>query len=77
MVEGHTDRRPIQTPKFHSNWELSIARALTVVQFLIAQGISPERLAATGYGEYHPCTPDNTPEQRRQNRRIERKITQF
>ncbi len=76
MVEGHTDRVPIRTPRFRSNWELSAARALSVVHFLTDQGVSPRRLAATGYGEYHPITPGRTPEERRQNRRIELKITQ-
>jgi chemotaxis protein MotB len=77
MVEGHTDRVPIRTPEFRSNWELSTARALSVVRHLIERGVAPQRLAATGYGEYHPLTPGNTPQQRRQNRRIELKITRY
>lgn len=77
MVEGHTDRVPIRTPEFRSNWELSTARALSVVRYLIERGVAPRRLAATGYGEYHPLTPGSTPEQRRQNRRIELKITRY
>ena len=77
MVEGHTDRVPIRTPKFRSNWELSTARALSVVRYLIERGVAPRRLAATGYGEYHPLTPGDTPSQRRQNRRIELKITRY
>jgi len=77
MVEGHTDRVPIRTPEFRSNWELSSARALSVVRYLIRRGIAPRRLAATGYGEYHPLTPGDTPVQRRQNRRIELKITRY
>jgi chemotaxis protein MotB len=76
QVEGHTDRVPIQTSRFRSNWELSTARALSVVRFLIDQGLPPKRLAAAGYGEYHPLTPGRTPVERRQNRRIELKITQ-
>ncbi|MFA9459265.1 OmpA family protein [Thiohalorhabdus methylotrophus] len=76
LVEGYTDRVPIKTAQFSSNWELSAARALSVVHFLIDQGIAPKRLAAAGYGEYHPLTPGSTPQQRRQNRRIEIKITQ-
>ncbi|HKJ89036.1 MAG TPA: OmpA family protein, partial [Gammaproteobacteria bacterium] len=64
------------TAQFRSNWELSAARALSVVHFLIDQGIAPRRLAAAGYGEYHPVTPGRTPKERRQNRRIELKITQ-
>ena len=77
MVEGHTDRVPIRTAEFRSNWELSAARALSVVGYLIERGIAPRRLAATGYGQYHPVTPGNTPAQRRQNRRIELKITRY
>lgn len=77
MVEGHTDRVPIRTPEFRSNWELSTARALSVVRYLIQEGVAPRRLAATGYGEYHPLTPGDTPDQRRQNRRIELKITRY
>jgi chemotaxis protein MotB len=77
MVEGHTDRVPIRTAEFRSNWELSSARALSVVRYLISQGVAPPRLAATGYGEYHPLTPGGTSAQRRQNRRIELKITRY
>ncbi|MEF8792274.1 OmpA family protein [Thiohalorhabdus sp.] len=77
MVEGHTDRVPITTAEFSSNWELSSARALSVLHHLREQGVKPQRLAATAYGEYHPLTPGQTPEQRRQNRRIELKITRY
>ncbi|HKL77491.1 MAG TPA: OmpA family protein [Gammaproteobacteria bacterium] len=76
QVEGHTDRVPIETARYRSNWELSTARALSVVRFLIDQGLPPARLAAAGYGEYHPLTPGRTAAERRQNRRIELKITQ-
>ncbi len=74
-VQGHTDRVPIHTERFRSNWELSTARALGVVDYLIERGIPPERLAAVGMGEYHPIDPGNTPAAYRKNRRIELKIT--
>ncbi|HQU89998.1 MAG TPA: peptidoglycan -binding protein, partial [Denitromonas sp.] len=61
QVDGHTDRLPINTERFPSNWELSTARALSIVKFLRAQGIEPQRLAATGYGEFHPLDERNTP----------------
>ena len=71
-VEGHSDNIPISTPKFPSNWELSIARAVNVTKYLIAQaGVSPLRLSATGYGDSRPLLPNNTAEQRAQNRRVE------
>jgi len=73
-VDGHTDKNPISTLEFPSNWELSAARAISVVQFLIAEGINPENLAATGFGEFQPLEPGNTPEDYRRNRRIELKL---
>ena len=73
-VQGHTDRVPVRG-RFPSNWELSTARAQQVVNYLIQQGIPPERLAAVGMGEYHPIDPADTPEAYRRNRRIELKIT--
>lgn len=75
-VAGHTDRRPIHTARFPSNWELSTARALSIVEYLIGQGIPPERLSAAGFGEFHPVDPANTTEAYRRNRRIEIKLTQ-
>lgn len=75
-IDGHTDRRPIHTDKFPSNWELSMARALSIVEYLIEQGIPAERLAATGFGQHHPLNPANTEAAYRQNRRIELKLTQ-
>jgi chemotaxis protein MotB len=75
QVDGHTDRRPIATARFPSNWELSTARALAIVKFLRDQGVPAQRLAATGYGEYHPLDPRDTPEAYARNRRIELKIT--
>ncbi len=71
-VEGHTCDLPINTPQFPSNWELSSARATNVVRELItASGIPPERLSATGYGEYRPRYPNDTEEHRQLNRRID------
>lgn len=75
-VDGHTDRRPISTPEFPSNWELSQARALAVVRHLISLGIPPDRLAATGFAQYQPIARGSSPEALRQNRRIELKFTQ-
>ena len=74
-VDGHTDKQPIHTRKFPSNWELSTARAVAVVRFLARQGIPPERMAATGFGEFHPVDTADTPEAYRRNRRIEIKLT--
>ncbi len=74
-VQGHTDRAPIRGGRFPSNWELSTARAQQVVNYLIQQGIPPQRLAAVGMGEYHPLDPADNPEAYRRNRRIELKIT--
>ncbi|HEX6958518.1 MAG TPA: peptidoglycan -binding protein [Ferrovibrio sp.] len=75
-VDGHTDKIPINTPQFASNWELSTARAISVVKFLISQGIPPERLAATGFGEYQPLDNGGGDEALRRNRRIELKLTE-
>jgi chemotaxis protein MotB len=70
-VEGHTDDVPTGKSAFPTNWELSTARALAVVRFLQQAGVDPTRLAAAGYGEYQPIAPNDTPEGRSQNRRIE------
>jgi chemotaxis protein MotB len=76
-VDGHTDTRKLRTgAKYASNWELSQARALAVVKHLIEQGIPPQRLAPTGFGEFHPLDPGTTEEAYRKNRRIELKFTQ-
>ena len=75
-VDGHTDVRPISTAQYPSNWELSTARALSVVRFLIARGISANRLAATGFGPYQPLDRGQTEASHRRNRRIELKLTQ-
>lgn len=71
IVEGHTDNVPISTAKFPSNWELSTARAVTIVKFLIKNGVPPTRLGAAGYGEYRPLVPNTTEENRQKNRRVD------
>ena len=75
-VDGHTDQIPIRTTRFPSNWELSTARAISVVKFLVQRGISPTNLAATGFGEFQPIDPRDTEEANIRNRRIELKLTQ-
>ena len=75
-VDGHTDRVPIQTPKFASNWELSSARAISVVKYLIDQGVPANRLAAAGFGEHQPIAPGSTQAALDRNRRIELKLTE-
>ena len=74
-VDGHTDTVPIRTPQFASNWELSTARAISVVRFLIESGVPPERLAATGFGEFQPSDRRGDEIAFRRNRRIELKLT--
>ena len=75
-VDGHTDRLPIKTPAFPSNWELSTGRAIAVVKYLIQRGVPANRLAATGFGEFQPLDPSNSIAAFRRNRRIEFKLTQ-
>ncbi len=75
-VDGHTDVRPIRTAQFPSNWHLATARAVSVVEYLATRGLSPERLAATGFGEFQPLELGTTDEAYRRNRRIEFKITE-
>lgn len=75
QVDGHTDKRPITGGRFKSNWELSSARAISVVQYFISQGIPPQRLVAAGYGEFQPLEDADTPEAYAKNRRIELKLT--
>ena len=70
-IEGHTDNVPIKVSGWKSNWELSSARALSVLHYLTGNGISPDRLSATGYGEYKPVTSDDSKEGRQKNRRVE------
>jgi chemotaxis protein MotB len=75
-IDGHTDRRPINTPAFQSNWELSTARAVSVVKFLTEQGIPAEHLSAAGFGEWQPLDRAASDDAYRRNRRIEIKLTQ-
>ncbi len=75
-VDGHTDRRPINSPTFPSNWELSSARAIAVVKFLIARGIPANRLVAAGFGENQPIEAGVTDDAFAKNRRIELKLTE-
>jgi chemotaxis protein MotB len=75
-VDGHTDVRPINSPLFKSNWELSSARAISVVQYLISLGVSPQRLVAAGFAEFQPLDTAATEEAYRRNRRIELKLTE-
>jgi chemotaxis protein MotB len=75
-VDGHTDVRPVNGPTFHSNWELSSARAISVVQYLISRGVPAQRLVAAGFAEYQPIDPGNTEEAYKKNRRIELKLTE-
>jgi chemotaxis protein MotB len=74
-IDGHTDRVPIHNKRFSSNWELSTARAVSVVRFLADQGIPENRMTAAGFSKFHPIDPSNTPEAYRKNRRIEIKLT--
>lgn len=75
-VDGHTDVRPIASAQFPSNWALSAARAISVVQYLISKGVSPQRLVAAGFGEFQPLDTDKTEEAFRRNRRLELKLTE-
>ena len=75
-VDGHTDVRPIVFSQFRSNWDLSAARAISVVQYLIVMGVKPSRLVAAGFGEFQPIDPGATEDAYRRNRRIEFKLTE-
>ena len=75
QVDGHTDIRPIASPTFPSNWDLSTARAISVVRYLISRGVSPQRLVAAGYGEFRPLEQGIDEASLRRNRRIELKLT--
>ena len=75
-IDGHTDRRPINTAQFPSNWELSTARAISVVRYAIEKGIPPNRLVAAGFADKQPLDPGNSEEVYRRNRRIELKLTE-
>ena len=75
-IDGHTDKRPINTPQFPSNWELSAARAISVAKYLITQGVSSNRLVPAGFGEFSPIDTGDSDEAYRRNRRIEFKLTE-
>jgi len=74
-VDGHTDQLPIHTLRFPSNWELSTARAVSVVRYLAEQGIPSKRMTAAGFGEFHPVDPGQSEAAYQRNRRIELKLT--
>lgn len=74
-IDGHTDKRPINTPRFPSNWELSSARAIAIVKYLVVAGIPANRLAANGFGEFRPLDPSNSEAAYAINRRIEIQLT--
>jgi chemotaxis protein MotB len=75
-VDGHTDIRPIVSAGYKSNWDLSAARAISVVQYLISKGVSPQRLVAAGFGEFQPIDPETNEAAFGRNRRIELKLTE-
>jgi chemotaxis protein MotB len=75
-VDGHTDVRPIASAQFPSNWELSSARAISVVQYMMSKGVSPQRLVAAGFGEFQPLDAAQNEDAYRRNRRIELKLTE-
>jgi chemotaxis protein MotB len=75
-VDGHTDVRPVTGGQFRSNWGLSSARAISVVQYLVGKGVSPQHLVAAGFGEYQPIETGTTEDAYRRNRRIEFKLTE-
>ncbi|MNL58213.1 Motility protein B [compost metagenome] len=76
-VDGHTDNSPLSgAGRYRDNWELSSARATSVVKYLISKGVPANRLVAAGFGEFQPIAPGDTPEAKSQNRRIELKLTE-
>jgi chemotaxis protein MotB len=75
-VDGHTDVRPINSPVFKSNWDLSSARAISVVQYLVSLGVPPQRLVAAGFAEFQPLDTAQTEDAYKRNRRIELKLTE-
>ncbi|MHC1945074.1 peptidoglycan -binding protein, partial [Bradyrhizobium sp. UFLA06-06] len=75
-VDGHTDVRPINSPLFKSNWELSSARAISVVQYLVSLGVPAQRLVAAGFAEFQPLDTAQTEDAYKRNRRIELKLTE-
>ncbi len=79
LVEGHTDNEPLAPgSKYKSNWELSMARAMAVVRYLVhVEGLSPKRMGVAAFGEFHPRAPNDTPQNRAKNRRIEISILRY
>jgi len=79
LIEGHTDNEPLRPgSRYRSNWELSLARAMSVVRYLIDyEGLSPHRVGVAAFGEYHPRLPNDTPEHRAANRRIEISVLRY
>ncbi len=75
-IDGHTDQLPINTQRFPSNWELSTARAVAVVRYLVQQDVPPKRMTAAGFGEFHPVDPGKSTTANQRNRRIELKLTE-
>jgi chemotaxis protein MotB len=75
-IDGHTDIKPITNANFPSNWELSAARAISVVRYLIDKGVPPNRLVAAGFGEFQPLDTADSDDALRKNRRIELKLTE-
>ena len=75
-IDGHTDKRPINTSQFPSNWELSAARAISVARYLTDQGVPPGRLMTAGFGEFQPIVHRADDQAYRKNRRIEFKLTE-
>jgi len=76
-VDGHTDARPLSgAGRLRNNWELSAARAISVVRYLIEKGVDPKRLVAAGFGEFQPLEEGETPDALAKNRRIELKLTE-
>jgi chemotaxis protein MotB len=75
-IDGHTDANPIHTAQFPSNWYLSTARAIAVVNFMVKAGVAPNHLVAAGFGEFQPINTGTTPDAFKQNRRIEFKLTE-
>ena len=70
-IKGHTDSSPISSSQYPSNWELSSARASTVVRILVDNGVPPRYISAEGYAHYHPVATNDTPQGRARNRRVE------
>jgi chemotaxis protein MotB len=74
-VEGHTDDQPVRSGRYKSNWELSTARATNVMLVLVGEGLSPQRVSVSGYGEFRPIASNSSDDGRKQNRRVDLVIT--